>query len=142
MAALVAGLAACAAAPPPAPLQPASISTSLGVRLEEYVRTPEGLYWKDVEVGTGAAAAVNSRVNVAYRGVLANGVPFDSSGNLAVRLSQDPVIKGWKLGIPGMKAGGARVLVIPPELGYGGRGVGAIPPNSTLIFRVQLIRVQ
>lgn len=118
-----------------------SISPVLGVNLAEYTRTPEGLYYKDVTVGEGAVAGVASRVSVAYRGLLANGTQVDSSGGLTIRIRQDPIIKGWKIGIPGMKVGGSRILIIPPELGYGFREVGAIPPNSTLIFRVQLIRV-
>jgi len=137
-------LAACAGgvASPPAPIAPESIAPALGIDLAEYVRTPEGLYYKDVRVGDGEAAKPSSRVAVAYRGLLANGTQVDSSAGLAIRLQQDPIIKGWKLGIPGMQVGGSRILVIPPELGYGYREVGAIPPHSTLIFRVQLIRVQ
>jgi FKBP-type peptidyl-prolyl cis-trans isomerase len=135
---------ACAggAGAPPPPIAPSSISPALGINLAEYTRTPEGLYYMDVRVGDGAAATPRSRVAVAYRGLLANGTQVDSSAGLSIRLSVDPVIRGWKIGIPGMRAGGARILVIPPELGYGFREVGAIPPNSTLIFRVQLISVQ
>jgi FKBP-type peptidyl-prolyl cis-trans isomerase len=118
-----------------------SISPALGVNLAEYTRTPEGLYYKDITVGEGAQAVAASRVSVAYRGLLANGTQVDSSGGLTIRLRQDPIIKGWKIGIPGMKVGGSRILIIPPELGYGFREVGAIPPNSTLVFRVQLLRV-
>jgi FKBP-type peptidyl-prolyl cis-trans isomerase FkpA len=127
----------------PAPAQGPAVAASLGIDLAEYTRTPLGLYWKDDRVGTGAEARSNSRVSVAYRGVLAsNGVPIDSSGGIRVSLSQDPIIRGWKLGIPGMKAGGARILVIPPELAYGMRDLPNVPPGSTLVFRIQLIKVE
>ncbi len=125
----------------PSEIRAESIAPALGVNLAEYTRTPEGLYYKDVTVGDGAAAAPTSRVSVAYRGLLANGTQVDSSGGLTIRIRQDPIIKGWKIGIPGMRVGGSRILIIPPELGYGFREVGAIPPNSTLIFRLQLMRV-
>lgn len=124
------------------PSAPPALSPAVGVDLAEFIRTPEGLYYKDATVGTGAVATDRSRVTVAYRGLLANGVQVDSAVGLRVRISGDPIIRGWKLGIPGMRVGGARILVIPPELGYGFKEVGAIPPNSTLVFRIQLIRVE
>lgn len=133
---------ATAGSAPAAPAAPA-ISPALGIDLTEYTRTPLGLYWKDDRVGTGDEARSNSRVSVAYRGVLAStGVPIDSSGGIRISLSSNPIIRGWKLGIPGMKAGGARILVIPPELAYGFREVPNVPSGSTLVFRIQLISVQ
>ncbi len=133
----------CASAvTPAAPLVNAAIHPSLGVDLAEFTRTADGLYYKEVTVGTGAEAAANSRVTVAYRLILANGTQVDSSAGLPIRLARDPIIKGWKLGIPGMRVGGSRILVIPPDLGYGWREVGAVPANSTLLFRVQLLRVE
>ncbi len=140
-AAFVAACAGGTAGGSAAAIRAEAISPALGVDLAEYTRTPEGLYYKDVTVGDGPAAGVASRVTVAYRGLLANGTQVDSSTGLTFRLRQDPIIKGWKIGVPGMKVGGSRILIIPPELGYGFREVGPIPPNSTLIFRVQLIRV-
>lgn len=138
---LVAACAGGTAGGSAAAIRAEAISPALGVDLAEYTRTSEGLYYKDVTVGDGAVAGVASRVTVAYRGLLANGTQVDSSTGLTFRLRQDPIIKGWKIGVPGMKVGGSRILIIPPELGYGFREVGPIPPNSTLIFRVQLIRV-
>jgi FKBP-type peptidyl-prolyl cis-trans isomerase len=79
---------------------------------------------------------------VAYRGYLASGVQIDSSGGLGISISSDPIIRGWKLGIPGMKEGGVRNLVIPPSLGYGAREVGRVPPGSTLVFQIQLRQVR
>lgn len=138
------GFAACASGPATVTqITNASIAPSLGVDLATYTRTPDGLYYKDLTVGNGAEATPTSRVTVAYRMLLANGTQVDSSGGLKVRLQGgDPIIKGWRLGIPGMKVGGSRVLIIPPELGYAWREVGRIPPNSTLLFRVQLLAVE
>jgi FKBP-type peptidyl-prolyl cis-trans isomerase FkpA len=137
------GAGGSSAASAPTPAQGPAVAASLGIDLAEYTRTPLGLYWKDARVGEGAEARANSRVSVAYRGVLAsNGVPIDSSGGIRISLSSDPIIRGWKLGIPGMKAGGARILVIPPELAYGFREVPNVPSGSTLVFRIQLIKVE
>lgn len=133
---------ACAGATVATPITNASIAPSLGIDITEYTRTPEGLYYKDVRIGDGAEAKPDSRVTVAYRGLLADGTQVDSSAGLTFRLQGDPVIRGWKIGVPGMHVGGARILVIPPELGYEWRQVGAIPPNSTLVFRVQLVAVR
>jgi FKBP-type peptidyl-prolyl cis-trans isomerase FkpA len=131
-----------AAGSAPTAVQPPAVAPSLGIDLAEFTRTPLGLYWKDARVGEGAEARVNSRVSVAYRGMLAsNGAPIDSSGGIRISLSNDPIIRGWKLGIPGMKTGGARILVIPSELAYGMRDVPNVPPGSTLVFRIQLIKV-
>lgn len=135
-------LAACAAPAPPSALSPSSLAPSLGIDLAQYTRTPQGLYFRDLTEGTGKAAVVNSRVVVSFRGALANGVQIDSSGGFGISLSSDPIIRGWKLGIPGMKEGGVRNLVIPPELGYGGREVPNVPPHSTLIFQIQLRQVR
>jgi FKBP-type peptidyl-prolyl cis-trans isomerase len=135
---------ACASAPGPVTtLTNASITPSLGVDLTTYIHTPDGLYYKDVATGDGKLAERASRVTVAYRMLLTNGTQVDSSAGLTIRLQGgDPIIKGWRLGIPGMRVGGSRILVIPPELGYEWREVGKIPPNSTLLFRVQLLAVQ
>jgi FKBP-type peptidyl-prolyl cis-trans isomerase len=129
------------AAPEPAAAPP--ISASLGIDLAEYTRTPQGLYYRDLKVGEGKVAAVNSRVVVGYRGALARtGAQIDSSAGFGISLSNDPIIRGWKLGIPGMKEGGVRNLVIPPELGYGSREVANVPPHSTLVFQIHLRQVR
>lgn len=125
-----------------APVDPATLAPDLGVNLAEYTRTSDGLYFKDIRVGTGTEATASSRVVVAYRLLLASGKQVDSSTALPIRLARDPIIKGWKLGIPGMREGGARILIIPPELGYAWRQVGAVPPNATLLFNVSLLRVE
>jgi FKBP-type peptidyl-prolyl cis-trans isomerase len=119
-----------------------AIAPSVEVDLAEYTRTTDGLYFRDVIEGEGDLAGPASRVTVAYRLLLANGTQVDSSTGVVVRLARDPIVEGWKLGIPGMPVGGARILVLPPELGYDWREVRDIPPNSILIFRIQLLRVQ
>jgi FKBP-type peptidyl-prolyl cis-trans isomerase len=106
-----------------------------------------GLKIKDLVVGKGKVAKPGNNVTVDYTGKLVNGTVFDSStkpGRTPFQfvLGGGQVIKGWDLGVAGMKEGGTRVLTIAPELGYGSRDMGAIPPNSTLIFKVKLIKVQ
>ncbi len=103
---------------------------------------------KDEVVGTGAVAAAGDTVTVNYVGSLTNGTVFDASANhgtsgFTFTLGAGQVIKGWDEGIVGMKEGGKRVLVIPPSLGYGAQGAGSvIPPNATLLFEVDLLKVQ
>jgi FKBP-type peptidyl-prolyl cis-trans isomerase FkpA len=98
----------------------------------------------ELSVGTGAAAATGHKVRVHYTGWLTDGKKFDSSLDRGVpfsfELGRGQVIKGWDQGVVGMKVGGKRKLTVPPELGYGTRGFpGAIPPNSTLVFEVELV---
>ncbi|MEK8049107.1 FKBP-type peptidyl-prolyl cis-trans isomerase [Ideonella sp. DXS22W] len=107
----------------------------------------------DVVVGSGATAAAGNRVTVHYTGWLhdpaapnGRGRKFDSSKDrgdpFRFHLGAGMVIRGWDDGVQGMQVGGTRVLVIPPELGYGPRGAGGvIPPNATLVFEVELLGV-
>ena len=112
--------------------------------------TPSGLQYEDTTVGTGAAAQAGQYVTVHYTGWLyqdgVKGSKFDSSKDrrapFAFDLGAGRVIAGWDEGVQGMLVGGTRVLVIPPELGYGARGAGGvIPPNATLMFEVELLSV-
>ncbi|WP_170826920.1 FKBP-type peptidyl-prolyl cis-trans isomerase [Magnetovibrio blakemorei] len=101
---------------------------------------------KEVEVGTGETAVINAKVLVHYTGWLMDGTKFDSSVDrgepIAFTLGAGQVIPGWEMGLQGMKVGGKRELVIPPELAYGAQGApGAIPPNATLKFAVELMGV-
>ena len=112
--------------------------------------TDSGLQYEDTVTGTGEAATAGAMVSVHYTGWLydrgAQGAKFDSSKDrndpFEFDLGGGSVIRGWDEGVQGMKVGGTRVLVIPPELGYGARGAGgAIPPNATLMFEVELLGV-
>ena len=106
-----------------------------------------GLRVTDIEVGSGPEAVAGQTVVVHYRGTLENGKQFDASYDrgkpFTFPLGRGQVIKGWDEGVQGMKVGGKRKLVIPPELGYGTRGAGGvIPPNATLIFEVELLDIK
>ncbi|MGC9610640.1 MAG: FKBP-type peptidyl-prolyl cis-trans isomerase [Minisyncoccia bacterium] len=109
---------------------------------------PSGLKIEDEKVGTGAEAVAGKEVTVNYAGTLSDGKKFDSSYDrgqpFSFVLGAGQVIRGWDEGFAGMKVGGKRKLTIPPELGYGNQNVGngLIPPNSTLIFEVELLDVK
>ena len=114
------------------------------------IKTPSGLQYEDTSPGTGAVASAGQFVTVHYTGWLYNdglkGAKFDSSKDrgdpFQFGLDRGQVIKGWDEGVQGMQVGGTRVLVIPPDLGYGARGAGgAIPGNATLLFEVDLLSV-
>jgi FKBP-type peptidyl-prolyl cis-trans isomerase FkpA len=111
--------------------------------------TPSGLQCDDIVPGTGTTAKAGVSVSVHYTGWLykdgVKGAKFDSSKDrgdpFEFELGAGEVIKGWDEGVQGMKVGGKRVLVIPPQLGYGARGAGGvIPPNATLMFEVELLK--
>ena len=111
---------------------------------EATVTTTSGLQYVDLVVGSGREAHAGETAIVHYTGTLTNGTKFDSSKDrnapFPFPLGAGRVIKGWDEGVKGMKIGGIRKLVIPPQLGYGSRGAGsAIPPNATLIFEVELL---
>jgi FKBP-type peptidyl-prolyl cis-trans isomerase FkpA len=112
------------------------------------ITTPSGLQYEDTAKGDGAEAKPGQHVHVHYTGWLFNdgkqGAKFDSSLDrndpFAFSLGAGMVIKGWDEGVAGMKIGGKRTLIIPPQLGYGSRGAGGvIPPNATLKFDVELL---
>lgn len=104
------------------------------------------LQTEDLVVGTGDEAAPGKTVTVNYKGTLTDGTQFDSSYDrgepFSFNLGSGSVIQGWDIGVAGMKVGGKRKLTIPPRLGYGERGTGGIPPNSTLVFEVELLKVE
>ena len=117
----------------------------------QVIEMPNGLKYTDTKTGDGAAATSGNKVSVHYTGWLYNngakGAKFDSSVDrgqpFQFTLGAHQVIAGWDEGVAGMKVGGKRTLIIPPELGYGARGAGGvIPPNATLMFDVELLGVQ
>lgn len=101
---------------------------------------------EDTTLGTGAEAVDGTVVQVHYVGTLMNGTKFDSSRDrgepFEFTLGSGMVIEGWDQGVKGMKVGGVRKLTIPPDLAYGSRDLGTIPPNSTLVFEVELLAIQ
>ncbi|MEK7515016.1 MAG: FKBP-type peptidyl-prolyl cis-trans isomerase [Patescibacteria group bacterium] len=138
-----------------APLEPMSTDTptvSVAPGTDAPLVTPEirtlegGLQVQDYVVGKGAEAQPGMVVTAHYRGTLMNGTEFDASYNrgqpFSFTLGAGQVIRGWDLGIAGMRVGGKRVLVIPSALGYGASGAGdIIPPNADLRFEVELVGV-
>lgn len=115
--------------------------------INTFQASSSGLRIKDEVVGTGQEVKAGDSVTVHYMGTLADGTKFDSSYDrnapFETQIGVGQVIKGWDEGIVGMKVGGKRILIIPPDLGYGSQGAGgAIPPNSTLIFQVELLGVK
>jgi FKBP-type peptidyl-prolyl cis-trans isomerase len=111
------------------------------------ITTKSGLKYIDLKEGTGDAAKADNTVEVHYTGWLKDGKKFDSSLDrgkpFSFKLGAMMVIKGWDEGVAGMKVGGKRKLIIPPELGYGKRGAGdVIPPDAELTFEVELLKIK
>ena len=106
---------------------------------------PKDMTINDITLGAGAEAVNGATVSVHYVGRLDNGTEFDNSHKrgapIEFTLGAGQVIAGWEEGILGMKVGGERTLVIPPDKAYGDAGIGPIPPNATLTFTVELVAV-
>lgn len=117
----------------------------LNVDLDEMERRPSGLYVQDVLEGEGREVVNRSPVFVQYTGWLPDGTEFDSSrdrGGFSFMLGMTDILPAWEQGLRGMRKGGVRRLVVPPELGYGPHGSGdSIPPNTPLVFEVELMEV-
>ena len=131
---------------PNIPIEQTTFASTLNVDLSKSNKTSTGMYIRDLTVGTGAVATSTSAVNVYYEGFLANGYRFDyklsPQDPFNVKLGTRSVIDGWEQGLVGMKAGGKRQLIIPPELGYGPYGYGTVPSNAVLVFNIELVTVQ
>jgi FKBP-type peptidyl-prolyl cis-trans isomerase len=111
------------------------------------VTTQSGLKYQELKEGSGPAAKAGDTVDVHYTGWLKDGTKFDSSHDrgqpFSFKLGAGRVIKGWDEGVQGIKVGGKRKLIIPPELAYGKRGAGGvIPPDAELTFEVELIKIR
>ena len=114
---------------------------------EKVITTKSGLKYVELKEGTGDEAKAGQVVEVHYTGWLKDGTKFDSSKDrnkpFQFPLGAGRVIKGWDEGVAGMKVGGKRKLIIPPELGYGKRGAGSvIPPDAELTFEVELLAIK
>jgi peptidylprolyl isomerase len=138
---------AAAPTPPPVPVppQPQPVAQAPKPDKKGWVTLKSGLKYKDKKAGKGAEAKSGDSVTVDYTGTLDNGAVFDSSKSrsetFSFTLGGGQVIRGWDEGVAGMRAGGVRLLVIPPSLGYGDQDMGKIPPNSTLHFEIELHKI-
>ena len=131
---------------PNIPIEQTTFAPALNVDLSQSTKLNSGMYIRDLTVGTGTVVTSTSTLSVYYEGFLANGDRFDSRLSpqdpySPVRLGTNSVIPGWDLGLVGMKAGGKRQLIIPPELGYGPYGLGRVPGNAVLVFNVEIVSV-
>lgn len=141
-------LSACGGSESPTtPSNPATdtYASALGVSIANMTKKSDALYYQDIVVGTGAEAIAGRTLGMNYTGYLVNGTKFDSNAGknlFTFTLGVGEVINGWDQGIAGMKVGGKRKLVIGSTLAYGAAGSGAIGPNATLVFDVELVTVK
>ena len=120
------------------------VANSPPTPIGQSTKTGSGLVYETLKEGTGPTAQSGQTVSIHYTGTLSDGTVFDSSREnnkppFTVVIGTSQVIRGWDEGVPGMKVGERRKLTIPPELAYGEKGQGKIPPNATLIFDVELV---
>lgn len=124
-------------------IEETNFAASLGVDLAASTKTPNGAYYRDLTVGTGAEVTNGQQLDTRYTGWLANGQQFDSNANsqtpFQFTLGAGQVIEGWEETIPGMRVGGRRQLILPSHLAYGPFGFGPIPGNAVLVFNVEVL---
>jgi len=139
-------LAGCDPAAERPPSDPPALPAVVEAPRDSLVLTPDGIWQYDREAGQGPPAAPGDRVSVHYTGWLTSGARFDGTRPerpFTFQLGAGEVIRGWDIGVEGMRPGGRRVLVIPPHLAYGERGVGVlIPPHAELVFEIQLLAAE
>jgi len=137
---LAIGAACGSTAPQPVPVENTAFADTLDVDLARFTRLPDGLYVRDSVVGDGPILSTGQTVEVRFTGHLASGRPIASRGAAQAPygfvLGIGAVIAGWDAGIPGMRVGGVRRLVVPPALGYGSADYGGVPGNSVLVFTI------
>jgi FKBP-type peptidyl-prolyl cis-trans isomerase len=132
--------------PTEAKIEETNFNSTLGVNLAASTKTANGVYYRDLVVGTGATVATGQTVSVRYTGWLPNGTQFDSNltqaNPLVFKIGTSAVIDGFEEGIIGAKVGTQRQVIIPPSLGYGPYAYGPIPGNSVLVFKIEVVSVQ
>ncbi len=105
------------------------------------VETESGLWYVITKEGQGVSPTLSDQVTVFYKGYLTDGTVFDETGQKPVTFPLNAVIQGWQEGLQYFKEGGEGILLIPSALGYGPQRVGSIPPNSVLVFEIELVKV-
>ena len=145
-AALTVSLTACASGggvvPAARPMESIPFASTLDVQLDKMTKTATGLRYRDIDLGTGPVIKEHMDIKVLYTGWLTNGVKFDSTATgqpLTIPIGRGRVIKGWDEGIIGMRVGGRRQLIVPPELAYGSNRAGLIPADAVLVFDVRVV---
>ena len=125
-------------------LDTVKFAAALEVDLAASERVANGLYYRDVIAGEGSPARRGAEVTVRYAGALADGRVFTEPQEppATFKLGSGTVIEGWERGLVGMRVGGTRQLIIAPALGYGSQKTGAIPPNSVLVFELELLSIR
>ncbi len=132
---------------PPDPDIPSTVfNPLLNVDISASTRLPSGTYYRDLTPGTGEVVATGQTINVRYVGWLVNGQKFDETipggPTFQFQLGAGQVIAGWDAGLPGMRVGGLRQLIIPPSQAYGRVPPSGIPPNAILVFNVNVVSIQ
>jgi peptidylprolyl isomerase len=127
-------------------IEETTFAPSLGIDLTTFTKNANGLYFKELVVGSGTLAQDGRQVGVRYKGQLPDATVFDENPTpkpvFSFLLGAGQVVPGFDQGVRGMRIGGKRQVIIPPALGYGSRGSGAIPPYSILVFTIDLVSVQ
>ncbi len=135
-------LGGCASTPRVTP-EATAFAPELNVDLSAMRRLPSGIFLRDIVTGEGEEVSRTDEVALHYAGWLSDGTQFDATvppkPPLRVRLGEKKMIEGWERGLAGMKVGGQRMLVVPPSMGYGSAKRANVPPNSVLVFVVELI---
>jgi FKBP-type peptidyl-prolyl cis-trans isomerase len=132
----------------PPRIEDTRFAPELGIDLDAMQKTASGIYWRDLEVGTGREVVANQYAHIYYRGWLANGTEFDSTqppaNPLEVWVGIGGVIRGFAEGMLGMREGGKRLFIVPPRLGYGSNPPpkSDIPKNAILVFEVEVVEVE
>lgn len=117
----------------------------LGITISEMMLHPSGVLWADDSVGTGDSLDVDMTAVVRYTGWFTDGTEFDGNRTgspFSFRVGAGEVIDAWDVGVIGMRVGGKRKLVIPPEMGYGAEGFSIIPGNAILVFEIELLEIR